>query len=155
MSNPELVARALAIMGDRESITSGELIRRLDPLWQTRGDTPQKSMQRAGFHLSRSLGVKPRREATEFGWRSFYYREDLLAARDGAPSPAPVAPLRPVNQTTHVAPANVQVGHKPADKPSVDGLVYCGQCGKGNPWSDHPCWSCGLSFSLDFPRTQP
>jgi hypothetical protein len=140
MSNAELVARALAIMGDRESITSGELIRRLDPLWQTRGDTPQKSMQRAGFHLSRSLGIKPRREATEFGWRSFYYREDLLAAQrpeESRISSAPVAVLRPA------APANDNAFHKPADRTTTPGLVRCHSCRSNNMQGMESCHNCG------------
>jgi hypothetical protein len=113
------VERALAALGDADSISSGDLLRKLDADWLRH----HGSMQQAGYALAQSLGVRPERMLTERGWRSYYHRRDLEAARTSGD--------RVVTTDTE------------AEQPASIELPYCAGCGAGLG-IDGPCWRCGL-----------
>jgi hypothetical protein len=68
-----MLEQALTIIGDRDMVSSRELVNRLMPDWQQEHGT----MQRAGYALRQSLGVSPRHFESGGRWRSVYRREDL------------------------------------------------------------------------------
>jgi hypothetical protein len=127
-----LVSRALAVMGDNDTISSGQLLWKLDPNYLT----TYGSRQKGGYHLSKALGVRPHHfyDPTKERWRSEYHRADLEAKLRGTTAPSlAVVPAEP---------APVAAPPVPAPPVAVDdGITRC-QCGAGNPWNDEPCWRC-------------
>ncbi len=127
------VKAALEAFGSREVMSSGELLWRLDPNYLLTYTTKQ----RAGFHLSKELGVSPHRvyDSQRERWRSEYHRadlEDMGRQVPVAPAPAP--------------PAHTSGGAEPGSDEwlAVRGFHKCRSCGAQNPWApeDHPCHKC-------------
>jgi hypothetical protein len=118
--------RALVAIGDRTKIASGELITALLPDWR---DKFNNSMQKAGYWLSKALDARPRRELTEYGFRSFYYRNDL----EGVTRVLPPVP----------APTPTTTAEWGSDEwLAARGIARCRHCGLNTPADNDLCLRC-------------
>jgi len=130
--------RALELMGDRDSIASGELRARLFPDWRQRHGDDMPGRQAAGLEMARALGVSPHQKQTAEGWRSLYLRADL-EQRDHVP--VVTEPARP-------APAPHRVPEGPTAEPGSDdwlaarGITRCRKCGLNTPADNDLCLRC-------------
>lgn len=117
---------ALAIIGQRNSASSRELVAKLMPNWRTEHGT----MQRAGYVLAKALGVSPIHGEIAGRYRSLYLRADLEAKRGEAqPEPTPLRVVEPAA--------------KPADRTTTPGLTRCRACRANNMEGEASCWECG------------
>jgi hypothetical protein len=103
-----LVDKALAVMGDRERIASGELRSHLLPGWRREYGDDMAGRQSAGYAVAQRLGVSPRQVKEEK--RSYYYREDLLRASTPSVPREPTGPFC-LRCQQHSSPGSTRCNH--------------------------------------------
>jgi hypothetical protein len=126
-----LLQQALVAFGDRESMSSGELLWRLDPNYLQTYTTKQ----RAGFHLSKALGVSPHRffDPQRERWRSEYHRVDLEAVQRKEQPELKMVTAEPMASP---APPATAAEHGSDEWLAARGIARCRHCGLNTPDGD-------------------